>query len=130
MIKIVTNARNIRSILRMVQLYQMDLKTAVCEACEVGAPTVTPEELDIYIKEVPEWEVYDDGTKIRREFEFENFSKAVEFINKVAQVAESQGHHPNLYLHDFKKVTVELWTHKIGGLHRNDFIMAAKLNNI
>ena len=91
---------------------------------------MTPEELSKYRKEVPEWEVYDSDTKLKREFEFENFEKAIEFINKVANLAESEGHHPNIYVYDYKKVRIELWTHKIGGLHRNDFVMAAKINTL
>jgi 4a-hydroxytetrahydrobiopterin dehydratase len=108
----------------------MDLKNNTCVPCEVGAPTVTPQELAKYSKEVPAWEVYDNKTKIKREFEFQNFREAIGFINKVADLAESEGHHPNIYLYDFKKVRVELWTHKIGGLHRNDFVMAAKIDSI
>ncbi|OGM32966.1 hypothetical protein A2803_05225 [Candidatus Woesebacteria bacterium RIFCSPHIGHO2_01_FULL_44_21] len=108
----------------------MDLKNIACVPCEVGAPTVTPEELLNYSKEVPNWEVYDNKTKIKREFEFENFVKAIAFVNKIAEVAESEGHHPNIYVYDYKKVRVELWTHKIGGLHRNDFVLAAKIDGL
>lgn len=106
----------------------MDLGNAKCIPCQAGAPTLEGEELQNYLKQVPEWEIYEGDTKIRKDFEFENFIKAVEFINKVAEIAESEGHHPNLYLHDYKKVTVELWTHKIGGLHQNDFVLAAKID--
>lgn len=98
--------------------------------CEEGAPTVTPAELVKYRQEVPLWEVYDGDTKIKREFELPNFRGAVDFVNKIADLAESEGHHPNIYLYDFKKVRVELWTHKIGGLHRNDFVMAAKIDEL
>lgn len=108
----------------------MDLRNKTCVPCEVGAPTVTEEELREYSKEVPKWEVYDNKTKIKREFEFENFAKAIEFINKVAELAEHEGHHPNIYLYDYKKVRIELWTHKIGGLHRNDFILASKIDEL
>lgn len=108
----------------------MDLKNKTCVPCEEGAPTVTPEEFTNYSKEVPKWEAYDDKTKIKREIVFENFAAAIDFINKVAQLAESEGHHPNIYLYDYKKVRIELWTHKIGGLHRNDFVLAAKIDNL
>jgi len=108
----------------------MDLKNKACVPCEAGAPTVTPGELLEYSKEIPLWEVYGNNTKIRREFEFANFAEAIKFIDRVAGVAESEGHHPNIYLFDYKKVKLELWTHKIGGLHRNDFVMAAKFDNI
>jgi 4a-hydroxytetrahydrobiopterin dehydratase len=108
----------------------MSLKNKTCVPCEIGAPTVTAEELVEYSEQVPKWEVYDNKTKIKRESVFENFAKAIEFINKVADLAEREGHHPNIYLYDYKKVRVELWTHKIGGLHRNDFILAAKIDDI
>src|SRR3989344_2330220 len=106
----------------------MSLREKTCVPCEVGAPTVTPEELAQYSSQVPKWEVYDNGTKIKREFEFANFREAVSFVNKVADLAEREGHHPNIYVYDFKKVRTELWTHKIEGLHRNDFVMAAKID--
>lgn len=108
----------------------MSLRDHSCVPCEEGAPTVTPAELVKYRQEVPLWEVYDGDTKIKREFELPNFRGAVDFVNKIADLAESEGHHPNIYLYDFKKVRVELWTHKIGGLHRNDFVMAAKIDEL
>lgn len=108
----------------------MDLNTQKCVPCEEGAPTLTGEEVKNYIQNVPQWELYDNDTKIKREYVFENFVKAVDFINKIAVLAESEGHHPNIYLYDFKKVRIELWTHKIGGLHKNDFILATKIEEI
>lgn len=91
---------------------------------------MTPEELAQFRQEVSEWEVYDGDTKIKRGFEFSDFSEAISFVNKVAGLAEQEGHHPNIYLHDYKKVLIELWTHKIGGLHKNDFVLASKINEL
>lgn len=106
----------------------MDLVNQKCVPCSAGASTLQGEELKKYFESTPGWEGYDGDTKIQKNFEFENFTKAIDFINQVARLAEDEGHHPNLYLHDFNKVKVELWTHKIQGLHQNDFIMAAKID--
>ena len=108
----------------------MDLANQKCVPCESGAPILKGDELKSLMSQIEGWELYDAESKIKKDYEFENFAKAIEFINKVGQIAEEQGHHPNLYLHDYKKVRVELWTHKINGLHKNDFILAAKVDNI
>lgn len=109
----------------------MDLAKQKCVACRVGAPTLKGEELSNYKNSVdPGWEFYDGETKIKREFGFEDFKKAIEFVNKVGELAEDEGHHPNIYIYDYKKVRLELWTHKIGGLHQNDFILASKIDTM
>ncbi len=104
-----------------------ELTTMKCEVCRVGAPQVTDQELVEYRKQVPEWDVVErDGVKrLERVYRFDNFVDALAFTNKIGQLAEEEGHHPAL-LTEWGKVTVSWWTHKIGGLHRNDFIMAAK----
>lgn len=107
-----------------------DLKSLKCTACQGGEPTLKGKELKSYMSQVAGWQLYANDTKIKKEFEFENFSKAIEFINKVAALAEEEGHHPNIYLFDYKKVRIELWTHKINGLHQNDFILAAKIDDL
>jgi 4a-hydroxytetrahydrobiopterin dehydratase len=109
----------------------MDLKAKKCVVCQVGAPTLKGKELEKYLKAVDsEWKLYDNKAKIKRDFEFEDFKEALAFANKVGELAEEEGHHPNIYLHDYKKVQIELWTHKIGGLHENDFILASKIDDI
>ncbi|KKQ75496.1 MAG: pterin-4-alpha-carbinolamine dehydratase [Candidatus Woesebacteria bacterium GW2011_GWB1_38_5b] len=108
----------------------MDLNSLKCVPCQVGAPTLKGEELQKYLTSVSGWELYDSHSKIRKEFTFENFMKAIEFINKIAQIAEAEGHHPNIYLYNYKQVRVELWTHKINGLHQNDFILASKIDEL
>ena len=101
-----------------------------CVPCQGGEPPLVGEELKEYESSLPDWEVYDNATKIKREFEFPNFRLAIEFVDRVASLAEEEGHHPNIYVYDFKKVRIELWTHKINGLHQNDFVMAAKINEL
>ena len=106
-----------------------ELTEMKCEVCRVGAPKVTDEEMGTYLKQVPEWHVVErEGIKrLERMYPFPNFVDALAFTNRVGQVAEEEGHHPAL-LTEWGKVTVGWWTHKIGGLHRNDFIMAARMD--
>lgn len=109
----------------------MDLSISKCVPCRVGAPILTQEEIKNYLGQVDEnWQHQRSPDKIIKEFEFDNFNGAILFINEVAKIAEDEGHHPSLYLHDYKMVRVELWTHKIGGLHKNDFILASKIEKL
>ncbi|WP_250657750.1 4a-hydroxytetrahydrobiopterin dehydratase [Alkalimarinus coralli] len=98
-----------------------------CEACKADAPKVTDEELKALIKQIPDWnvEVRDGVMQLEKVFNFKDFLHALAFTHRVGGLAESMGHHPAL-LTEWGKVTVTWWTHKINGLHRNDFIMAAK----
>jgi 4a-hydroxytetrahydrobiopterin dehydratase len=98
-----------------------------CVACSKDAPMVTDEEIAEFQPQVAEWEVVElDGIKrLRRVFSFDDFAQALEFTNKVGELAEDEGHHPAM-LTEWGKTTVTWWTHKIRGLHRNDFVMAAK----
>ncbi len=98
-----------------------------CIACRVGEPTLTDAEIAYLHTQVPEWSVVErDGIKhLERAFRFKNFAEALAFTNSVSKIAEDEGHHPAI-LTEWGKVTVTWWTHKIHGLHRNDFIMAAK----
>ena len=104
-----------------------DLTGMTCEACHRDAPRATEQEVADLGGQIPEWEllVRDDIDRLERSFSFENFVDAVAFTNRVGELAESEGHHPAL-LTEWGGVTVTWWTHKIRGLHRNDFIMAAK----
>ncbi|MBI1195712.1 MAG: 4a-hydroxytetrahydrobiopterin dehydratase [Gammaproteobacteria bacterium] len=98
-----------------------------CEACRRDAPTVTDTEVAELSPQVPEWTIVErDGIKrIERVYRFKNFLEAIAFTNAVGEIAEAEGHHPAL-LTEWGQVTVTWWSHKIRGLHRNDFIMAAK----
>jgi len=105
------------------------LHTRSCNSQE-GCPAFTPEQVQAYISEVPDWFSDDDTTTIARTFHFNDFQDAIVFVNKVAGLAEKQRHHPNIFVHNFSKVTVSLTTRSIGGLSDNDFVMAAKIDNI
>jgi 4a-hydroxytetrahydrobiopterin dehydratase len=102
-----------------------------CVPCKVGGSPLTPEQIAIKSKELdsPDWQVL-DNKKLTRTFEFDNFAQALEFTNQVGRIAEDQGHHPEIHLENFKQVRVEWWTHKINGLHANDFIMAARTDQL
>ncbi len=102
-----------------------------CVACRGGEPTVTDAEIAEYHPQVPEWQIVErDGIKrLEKVFKFPNFVEALAFTNKVGELAEAEGHHPAI-LTEWGKVTVTWWTHKIKGLHRNDFIMAAKTDQV
>ena len=90
---------------------------------------MTAGEITGMLREVEGWQ-HEENKKIWREFKFKNFVKAIDFINRIADVAEYEDHHPDLLLHDYNYVRVELMTHAINGLSRNDFIVAAKINGI
>ncbi len=103
------------------------LSSEVCEACRAGAPKVSDEELAALLREIPGWTavVVEGMLQLQREFSFANFVEAMAFTQRVADIAEEADHHPAL-LTEWGKVTVNWWTHKINGLHRNDFILAAR----
>ncbi|MFQ5970631.1 MAG: 4a-hydroxytetrahydrobiopterin dehydratase [Nitrososphaerales archaeon] len=107
------------------------LKQMKCVACRRDEPTVTDAEIAELRKQVPAWQIAEHtGIKqLERVFKFDNFAQALAFTNKVGELAEAEGHHPAL-LTEWSKVTVKWWTHKIKGLHRNDFIMAAKTDQL
>jgi len=98
-----------------------------CEPCRKGAPQVTEEEAAELLRQVPEWAIItvDGENRLERVFSFPDFAAAMAFSVRIGEIAEQEGHHPAL-LTEWGRVTVGWWTHKIGGLHRNDFVMAAK----
>lgn len=105
------------------------LQAGHCVPCEGGIPPLSDDETAKLLPQVPGWRVVDhDGTPhLERSFIFPNFAQALEFTNKVGALAEAEGHHPVLTT-EWGLVTVDWWTHAIGGLHQNDFVMAAKTN--
>lgn len=109
----------------------MTLTAERCVACRRDAPTVTDAEIAELHPHVREWELAEvDGVKrLSRVFRFDDFGQALRFTDAVGAVAEEEGHHPAL-LTEWGRVTVSWWTHKIHGLHRNDFIMAAKTDEL
>lgn len=103
------------------------LNQAHCIPCKGGVPPANEGEIASYLIQLPGWMVVEVGgiKRITRSFAFDNFAHALAFTNRVGELAEAEGHHPTL-LTEWGKVTVTWWTHKIKGLHKNDFIMAAK----
>lgn len=102
-----------------------------CEACSWDAPHVTDDELETLRRDIPEWEMVErDGIKqLERVFKFRNFKQALAFTNRVGEIAEEAGHHPAL-LTEWGKVTVTWWSHEMKGLHKNDFILAARTDKV
>ncbi len=100
-----------------------------CIACEGGVPPLDKETALKYLAEIPGWNISEDGKNINRIFEFKNFNGSMVFVNKVAETAESEGHHPDIHIF-YDKVKLVLETHAIGGLSDNDFILAAKINRL
>ena len=102
-----------------------------CVACRVGAPLATQEEINEFMQQVPNWSIVEvEGVKrLKRIFDFKDFEDAVAMTQKVAALAEDENHHPAI-MTEWGKVTVFWWSHKIKGLHVNDFIMAAKTDRL
>ena len=108
-----------------------DLSQLKCVACRGGEPTLTEQQIYQFMPQVPEWQVREvDGEKrLERVYKFKNFAQAIAFTDQVGAIAEEEDHHP-LIITEWGKVTVQWWTHKIRGLHQNDFIMAAKTDQL
>ena len=108
-----------------------NLSSFKCVACRGGEPTLTDAEIADLHPQVSEWTIKEvDGVKrLERVFKLKNFVDAIEFTNKVGVIAEEEDHHP-LMIVEWGKVTVQWWSHKIKGLHKNDFIMAAKTDEM
>ena len=104
-----------------------DLIQQKCVACRADAPRVADDELPDLLKQIPDWQPVTDNSvlKLNKVFNFDNYLDAISFTNKIAQLAEDEDHHPAILL-EWGRVEVTWWTHKIGGLHKNDFIAAAK----
>lgn len=107
----------------------MNLGEKKCQPCEGGIPTLDAkaiQELRVHIKS--DWEV-SENKKLVKEYSFVNYKHTIDFVDKVAQLAEEEGHHPVMHVY-YGRVTIELWTHAIDGLSENDFIMAYKIDKI
>lgn len=100
-----------------------------CTPCRGGIPPLTPDEAAAHRQQTPEWELLDEGRRIRRSFKFANFREALDFVARVGELAEAEGHHPEITF-GWGFATVSLQTKKIKGLHENDFIMAAKIDRL
>jgi 4a-hydroxytetrahydrobiopterin dehydratase len=105
----------------------MELSEKKCKPCEGGVAPLDQQEVARYKKHIKDdWEVT-DNKRISREFLFKNYKHAIEFVNKVADLAEEEGHHPVMHVY-YGRVIIEFWTHAINGLSENDFIMASKID--
>lgn len=101
-----------------------------CTPCEGGVPPLSGAQVEDFLAALTEWRLTPDGQRIRREWRVRNFAAGLDFFNRVSQLAEAEGHHPDLHLVGYRNVAVELWTHAIGGLSENDFILAAKIDQL
>lgn len=102
-----------------------------CEACREGAPVATEAERAEYMPQLPDWQIVErEGIeRLERVYHFRNFAEALEFTNRIGELAEAEDHHPAI-LTEWGRVTVTWWTHKIRGLHRNDFVLAARTDRL
>lgn len=107
-----------------------DLATQKCVPCEGGVMPLSKIEAEVMLKQVSDWSLSFDSKSISQKFVFSDFKHALEFVNKVGEIAEVEGHHPDIHLTDYKFVEIVLSTHAIDGLSNNDFIVAAKINNL
>ncbi len=106
-----------------------ELARKTCVPCRGGIPPLTPAEALELQAGTPGWELTEGYTRLRRVYKLETFPQAIDFVQRVAELAEEQGHHPDFEIH-YRDVTLVLYTHAIGGLHENDFIMAAKIDEL
>lgn len=111
-----------------------DLQQKHCVPCEGGTPPLSDEKEDELIRQITDWILLrEDGQmavhKLRRQFKFKTFPEAMAFVNKVAEIAEKEQHHPDIYIF-YNKVQIELFTHAVGGISENDFIMASKIDHL
>lgn len=98
-----------------------------CLPCEGGVPKLNPSEVQNFLKQISTWSL--EGDKIQKTFQFKNFLEAMKFVNQMAALAEAEAHHPDFSVH-YNKVDVSIWTHAVGGLTENDFILAAKIDQL
>jgi 4a-hydroxytetrahydrobiopterin dehydratase len=114
----------------MPALTESQLVQKKCKPCEGGVDPVSPQQAAEQIKNLQGWTLSADNKKIRKEWVAKNFMAAIHFFNDVAKVAEADDHHPDLHLTGYRYVAIELSTHAIGGLSENDFILAAKIDQV
>ena len=102
-----------------------------CEACTPDTPTLTRSEIDQLLAQLPGWTVVESGghLELTRTYKFKGFTPGVALVDRIAPIAEAEGHHPDLLL-SYGSLTVRLWTHAVGGLTQNDFVLAAKIDEV
>ncbi len=107
----------------------MELTAKKCVPCEGTVPRLTPDDVGRLMPQLRDWQVTPDYRKLSKRFTHNDFVEAMAFVNRLAELAESEGHHPDLAIH-YSVVDITLWTHAIGGLSENDFILAAKIDQL
>jgi len=107
-----------------------DLTRKHCVPCEGDVLPLDSAHIDQLAAEVPHWQVAQDRKRLRRAWRVKDFMTALDFFNRIAQIAETEDHHPDLHLTGYRNVTIELSTHAVGGLTENDFILAAKIDQL
>ena len=106
------------------------LASKKCLPCEGGVEPLSTDAANAHLQSLPDWKLTSEGRRIRKDWKFRDFMAAIEFFRRVAEVAEAEQHHPDLHLENYRKVWIEIWTHSVGGLTENDFILAAKIDAI
>jgi 4a-hydroxytetrahydrobiopterin dehydratase len=105
------------------------LTAKACVPCQGGIPPLTEDEAGDFLSQTPGWELQDGAHHLHRRFEFDDFQASLDFVNKVGAIAEDEGHHPDIEF-GWGYAGITIYTHKINGLHENDFILAAKINAV
>jgi 4a-hydroxytetrahydrobiopterin dehydratase len=106
-----------------------ELAAKTCTPCRGGVPPLARDQAEGYLEQAEDWQLLDDGRRIERAFKLKNFREALAFVDRVGALAEAEGHHPDISF-GWGYARISLSTHKIKGLHENDFIMAAKINRV
>jgi 4a-hydroxytetrahydrobiopterin dehydratase len=101
-----------------------------CSACKGHIAKFTPKQVEEHIQALDGWRITGNGLRIRKDWQVKDFTAGMDFFNRVAQLAQEQDHHPDLHLDDYRHAWIEIWTHAIGGLSENDFILAAKIDHL
>lgn len=107
-----------------------ELTQQKCKPCEGGVDPCTPDEAKQQLEKLSGWSLVKEGQRIRKEWTVKHFMAGMAFFEEVARIAEDDGHHPDIHLEGYRNVAIELWTHAIGGLSENDFILAAKIDEL
>lgn len=106
------------------------LASKKCVPCEGGVEPFSPGQARRYLAQLNGWELTHDGQRIRRDWQVRDFLAGVAFLQRVAELAEKEGHHPDVHIENYRHVWIEIWTHAIGGLSENDLILAAKIDRL
>lgn len=114
----------------MEPLNREQLAAKKCAPCEGGVQALSRENAEEQVKQLSGWRLTHDGQRIRKDWNAKNFMAAIDFFQRVAQLAEQEDHHPDLHLEGYRRVWIEISTHAVGGLSENDFILAAKIDRV